>query len=109
MAVATFRLRVRLAVEVRSDVDLDAGPSERWRSRCVQQRIRVNPEHDNFPAMLAVALDTLAACDWDVTTAAQKLGCSASQLGKFLQLETPAFTVLNQQRLSRGLHVLKPR
>ncbi len=109
MAVATFRLRVRLAVEVRSDVDLDAGPSERWRSRCVQQRIRVNPEHDNFPAMLAEALDTLAACDWDVTTAAQKLGCSASQLGKFLQLETPAFTVLNQQRLSRGLHVLKPR
>ncbi len=109
LAVATTRLRVRLAVEVRCPVELETAPSELWRSRCVQQRIRVNPEHDDFPGLLAEALDLLAACGWDVTTAALKLDCSASQLAKFLQLETPAFLLLNQQRVGRGLHPLKPR
>lgn len=109
LAVATTRLRVRLAVEVRQPVDLEELPSALWRSRCVQQRIRVNPEHDDFPTLLAEALDTLAGCDWEVTTAAQKLACSTSQLGKFLQLEAPAFSLLNQQRQSRGWQALKPR
>ncbi len=108
LAVAASRLRIRLAVEVRVPVDANAGPSELWRSRCVQQRIRVNPQHDDFPALLAEALDMLAACDWEVTTAAQKLDCSTSQLSKFLQSETPAFAVLNRQRQARGLHPLKP-
>ena len=108
LAVATTRLRVRLAVEVRCPIEPDAAPSELWQSRCVQQRIRVNPDHDDFPALLAEALDRLAACGWDVPTAAQQLGCSTSQLAKFLQLETPAFSTLNQQRQARGLHPLKP-
>ena len=93
LAVAASRLRVRLAVEVRYPVDSDAAPSELWRSRCVQQRIRVNPEHDDFPALLAEALDTLAACDWDVAGAAQKLNCSTSQ---------PAVILSNSTTKSRG-------
>ena len=108
LAVAAFRLRVRLAVEIREPVDATALPSPLWRSRCVQQRIRINPEHDDFPTLLAEALDVLAAGDWDMPTAAARLACSATQLAKFLQLETPAFTSLNQQRQARGIHPLKP-
>lgn len=107
-AVATFRLRVTLAVERRLPVDLAAGPSELWRSRCVGQRIRVSAGHDDFPALLAEALDVLAAVDWEIAVAAEKLGCSASQLGKFLQQESRAYGALNQQRQLRGLRPLKP-
>lgn len=108
LAVATSRLRVTLAISIRHEVNWEAEPSELWRSRCVNQKIRVNPEHDLFPTLLAEALDVLAASDWDVPAAAQKLGCSGTQLAKFLQLESRAFGVLNQQRQVRGLHPLKP-
>lgn len=107
-AVATFRLRIRLAVEFRQSTEADAAPSELWRSRCVNQRIRINAEHEDFPSLLAEALDVLAACDWEIAVAADRLGCSTSQLGKFLQLEPQAFGVLNQQRQLRGLRPLKP-
>lgn len=108
MAVATMRLRVRLAVEVRQPVDLDLEPSDLWRSRCRQRRIQINPEHDDFPTLLAESLDVLAATAWDMSIAAEKLMCSSSQLAKFLQLEAPAFSLLNRQRQSVGLHALKP-
>lgn len=108
LAMAAFRLRVRLAVEIREPVDRATAPSPLWSSRCVQQRIRINPEHEDFPSLLAEALDQLAAGDWDMATAAARLKCSATQLARFLQLEPPAFTLLNQQRQARGLHPLKP-
>ncbi len=107
-AVATFRLRVRLAVEIRQPVIPELSPSALWQSRCAQNRIQINPQHDDFPALLAEALDVLASQDWEITVAAEWLGCSTSQLGKFLQLEPLAFGTLNQQRQTRGLRSLKP-
>jgi hypothetical protein len=107
LAVAAFRLRVRLAIEIRQPVIPELSPSELWLARCGSQ-IRINPKHDDFPALLAEVLDVLADQDWDVSVAAEWLGCSTSQLGKFLQLEPQAFRELNKQRQSRGLRPLKP-
>jgi hypothetical protein len=67
----------------------------------------VSMEHGDFPALLAEALDRLAACEWDAGEAAERLGITASQLVKLLKLEPAAFKRLNRERQSRELLPLK--
>jgi len=104
-AVALFRLRLKLALEVRGTDD-STRPSALWRSRLRGGRIVVNPEHEDFPAMLAEALDALHRAADEPSAAAEPLGCSASQLVKLLKAEPRAFTALNDRRKARGLHPL---
>jgi len=99
-AVAIHRLRVRLAVEHRESPE--AEPSELWRSRCRGGRIAVNPQHADFPALLAEALDRIAVSGWDEAAAAESPDLSRSQIVKFLKLEPTAFALLNQQRAAQG-------
>ncbi|WP_152053308.1 peptide chain release factor family protein [Tautonia marina] len=106
-AVALMRLRVLLALEVRRPVDSEAGPSALWRSRLKGGRIEVSPSHDDFPALLAEAIDAISASDADVKAAAEALGCSASQLVKLLKLEPRAMKRVNYQRVAVGLRPLK--
>lgn len=108
---ALFRLRLRLALEVRRPA-LEAGattyqPSELWKQRCHGGRITINPDHDDFPALLAEALDVLAEISHDPKQAAAALGCSPSQLIKLLKLEPRAFTLMNDHRRQAGLHALQ--
>ena len=100
--VAVMRLRVRLALEVRVEREPVSVPSPLWQSRLRGGRIAVSAAHDDFPTLLAEALDTLAACEFDPKTAGGALGCSSSQLVKFLQKESPAITLVNRERLQRG-------
>lgn len=102
---ALFRLRLKLAVEVRSPAG--EAPSPLWKSRLRGGRIVVSPEHDDFPALLSEALDALAARDDDVKEAAAVLGCSASQLVKLLAAEPRALVELNARRAAKGLHPLR--
>jgi hypothetical protein len=102
---AVWRLRVRLAIEVRSD-EAGAGPSELWRLRASGGRLAINPKHDDFPALLAEALDAVETADFDVSAAAETLAISASQLMKFLKEEPPAWTRVNEARRQRGLRTL---
>ncbi len=106
-AAALFRLRLRLAVEVRHALTTPGNPSPLWRSRCHRGKIAVNSAHDDFPAILAEALDVVAALDHDVKAAAAILECTASQLTKLLQQEPRAFAAVNQARVQQGLHRLK--
>jgi len=106
--VAILRLRINLAIYNRTRVSADSyQPSELWRQRCRSQRISVNPQHDDFPAMLAEALNLLAACGWEPKVVAPLLKCSPSQLVKLIQLEPHAFIELNRQRAERGLRPLR--
>ncbi len=100
------RLRRRLAVELRSEVDPTSPPSDRWRQRLRGGRLSINPDHDDYPAMLAEAMDRIAARDMDVRAAAESLGTSVSQLLKLLKAEPPAFEWLNRERRQRGLRPL---
>ena len=106
-AVALMRLRVNLALGVRSEPDPRGGPSDRWRSRLKGGKVVVSPPHEDFPALLAEALDALAASDFDAKAAAEALGCSASQLVKLLKLEPRASKMLNARRAERGLRPLR--
>lgn len=66
----------------------------------------MNPQHDDFPSLLAEALDYVAAADWDAKVAAQSLSCSTTQLVRFLKDEPAAFQRLNAERGERGLRPL---
>jgi hypothetical protein len=98
---AVFRLRLQLAVHVRTGA-LDV-PSELWSRRVAGRRIAVDPSHAEFPGLLAEALDALARCEWSAAEAAQLLGVSSSQLVKLVRLEPQALAVVNAQRQQRGL------
>lgn len=105
LRMALFRLRVNLALQQRQTGA--ALPTPLWQSRCRGGRIAVSPEHDDFPAMLAEALDAIAACGDDLKTAAERLGCTASQLIKLLKDEPRALAAVNARRRATGLHELR--
>jgi hypothetical protein len=105
--VALRRLRVQLAVRIRrAPSDEPLGPSALWKSRCARGRIVCSVEHIDFPALLAEALDAVAHAKWEPRAAAESLGCTASQLVRFIHLEPAAFTELNRRRAELGLHPL---
>ena len=104
--LAIQRLRVRLALEYRTPEPTES-PTELWKSRLRTGRIRVNDQHVAFPALLAEALDVLRQQQWETKVAAEQLGCSASQLVKFLKQEPRGLVELNRQRERLGLGKLK--
>ena len=100
---AIFRLRVQLALRVRREVP-DC-PSKLWRSRTAGRQVAVSKKHDDFPAILAEALDSVYSFQGAVADAAQRLGVTTSQLIKLLKVEPDALTSVNQLR---GDHDLAP-
>jgi hypothetical protein len=107
--VAMFRLRLALAVAARSPVPAGEVRSELWLARCPEGgggKIACNPEHHDYPAMLAEAMDVIWACGLDVGRAALRLSCSASQLLKLVKDHPPALVRLNLARESEGMHRL---
>lgn len=106
--VAISRLRLLLAVRVRSVGHAEVIPSELWQTRCRNQKIACSERHDDFPVMIAEALDAIDAKDFDVKRAAAALGCSTSQLVRFIASVPEALQVVNTQRVIRSLHRLMP-
>ena len=104
---AIARLRLNLALGVRSPLESGAIPSELWQSRLRDGKIAVSASHADYPALLAEALDFVTADEMDVKAAAERLGCTMSQLVKFLKVEPRAIGLVNQARQNRGLRVLK--
>jgi len=107
--VAIVRLRIRLAIEVRSAhaaADRDRA-SPLWQLRRHGRRIRVNPAHHDFPALLAEALDGIDAARGSVAQAAERLGVSTSQLVGLLKAAPPALIRVNADRKRRGLPSLR--
>jgi len=102
--VAVRRLRLALAVEVRGPGDaLDRAPSDLFRSRVRGGRIVVATDHSDFPALLAEALDCLAAAGHDPRRAAAVLGCTPTQLIRLLADHPPALAACNAARREAGL------
>ncbi len=104
---ALKRLRLQLALEIRSQQSALEAPSPLWKSRVREQKIIVSDEHFDFPILLSEALDVLAENAWEPQRAALQLDCSTSQLIKLLKKFPPAFVLLNQQRARRGLEKWK--
>lgn len=103
--VCIRRLRLRLALEHRTPAL--AGPSPLWRSRVHGGRLVVAATHDDYPALVAEALDQLAAQRLAIPATATVLGVSASQFAALFRREPQAWTVLNRLRAAAGLPGLK--
>jgi hypothetical protein len=106
-SMALFRLRINLALEIRCQRQPAEVPSQKWRSRCPAERLRISPQHEDFPALLAESLDVLTACQMDVKQAAAALHTTASQLTRFLQLEPRALLQVNAHRRQHGARPLR--
>jgi hypothetical protein len=107
--VAIHRLRVKLAIQVRSNSATGCGHrvSPLWRSRLRSQKISIARTHDDYPSLLAEALDCLSTLDFDVKECAQQLDTSSSQLVRFLKLEPEAFIYVNERRAKRNRKPLR--
>lgn len=105
--VALRRLRMALALQVRTDADLLESRSELWRSRCRNRKIVVATGHADFPAILAEAFDVLEASGYELRTSAERLGISSSQLVGLLKQEPAAWQEVNRRREQAGLHRLR--
>ena len=103
--VAIERLRINLAIAVRTEPDDQ--PSELWRSRCKSRKLSISPNHEDFPAILAEALNHIFATELQIAKAAEVLECSTSQLIKLVRMESAAWTMLNQKRIDAGMSTLK--
>jgi hypothetical protein len=101
--VAVTRLRLALAVQHRTSVSENVEPSALWSSRCISSRIQCSDRHEHFPAMIAEALNAVHAKAYDVRRAAAALGCSTTQLIRFLSRAPAALHAVNRARLTRGL------
>ncbi len=104
---AVFRLRVNLALLYRRSGTKSELPGELWRLRCAAGKIAINPGHDDFPTLLAEALDALETADDDLAVVAERFCVTPSQLIKFLKLEPRAFSMFNSRREKKGQKRLK--
>ena len=104
--VAVERLRVNLAIAIRTAPEVVESPSPLWQGRVKSKKVVVNPAHEDFPRLLCEAIDVISAEQFDIGKAAEALGVSSSQLVKFLKLAPAAFELLNRERASRSLRKL---
>ena len=106
--MAIRRLREKLARAVRRQVDRNRyTPSSLWQQRRQGERIAVNPDHRDYPGLLAEALDVIVARDFDVAGAAGLLGVTMSQLARLVRHDKAAFALVNDGRVKQGLPPLK--
>jgi len=109
--MALRRLRLRLACEVRAAPPRGSGLDEcataLWRSRRRGRRIACNPEHRDYPSLLAEAMDIVSDSKWDARRAAVRLGVTPSQLIRLAAAHPPALAKWNAERKRRGQAPLK--
>ena len=107
-AKAIFRLRIKLAVKCRTITSRDRHePSPLWKKRRQGEKLTVNPEHEDYPALLAEALDVIVVRRYDVAGAAGVLGITMSQLTRLVRHQKHAFALMNQGREKIGLSKLR--
>lgn len=105
---ALFRLRVNLALAIRHSLPDDpAAPSPTWQKHCPRGKLAIRADHDDYPSLLAEALDTVAACQGKLATSAGRLGCTPSQLTRFLKCLPRALAAANAIRQAHGLKPLR--
>src|SRR5262249_3846932 len=105
LRVAVERLRLNLALAVRGPAP--AGPSAKWVARVRDGRLVLSATHADFPALLAQALDVLAAHEQAGTPAPPWRGGRPTRPGKLRARGRRGLAALNAGGSSRGLRALK--
>lgn len=106
--MALKRLRKKLAIKVRTLSSRDRHDcTPLWTRRRQGDKMSVNPEHEDYPALLAEALDVVVARRYDLAGAAALLGITMSQLSRLIRHEKLAFAQINTGREACGLPKLR--
>jgi hypothetical protein len=103
--VALWRLRLTLALSHRQPPA--ATPSALWASRVRGRQLAIAADHDDYPVLVAEALDRLATMSYEMRAAADALGVSMSQLTKLFRKVPAAWVAVNRLRGEAGLAPLK--
>jgi AraC-like DNA-binding protein len=106
LRVALLRLRMNLALQVRSE-KLATGPGSSWSRYVRGARVWIGARHPDAGCLVAECLDCLYHEDWHIRRAAQRLGCSSSQLIRILRFDRRALEKTNQERRLRNLKPLR--
>jgi hypothetical protein len=103
--VALWRLRLTLALSHREPPA--ATPSALWASRVRGSQLAIAADHDDYPTLVAEAIDGLMAVEFEMRPAADALGVSMSQLTKLFRKVPAAWVAVNRLRGEAGLPRLK--
>jgi len=101
LAAGLARLRIRLAIQLRSDPDAAAGPASG-----PEAVLAVSPHSDSYPQAVAIALDRLTACRGSLPGAAEALGVSSSRLVRLLTADKEVHAAANSLRERFGCGAL---
>ncbi|MFM8704180.1 MAG: peptide chain release factor family protein [Planctomycetia bacterium] len=104
-AAAVWRLRLALAQSHREPPA--ACPAPRGRSRVRGSHLLIAADHDDYPAIVAEAVDRLHAVGFEMRPAADVLGVSPSQLTRLFRKVPAAWVAINRWRSESGLPPLK--
>lgn len=104
--VALERLRLKLALDHRTPATA-SGPSELWLSRTRGRQLVISPDHDDYPTLVAEALNQLQVAQFEIAPVAEKLGVSGTQLVGLFRKVPAVWVTLNKHRLALGLPALK--
>jgi AraC-like DNA-binding protein len=104
--VALKRLRLRLALEIRTMPE-SLEPTRLWQARTHARQLKVSVDHDDYPALVAEALNQLQVANWEMARVAGTLGVSTSQFTKLFRRMPSAWVALNFCRTTHGLPPLK--
>ncbi|MEZ6095339.1 MAG: peptide chain release factor-like protein [Pirellulaceae bacterium] len=103
---AIFRLRMNLALAVRTPVD-SGEPQKLWEKYITGGRIRINENNPDLPALLADALNRLEEAKGDLAPVAIALRVTNSQLARWLKSVSAAWVLVNRWREQNNLPRLK--
>jgi hypothetical protein len=111
-AVAIQRLRLRLAIELRTRLaaasdDDGESMSDLWRRRRSGTAIRVAADHEDYPALVAEALDRLDESRGRLAVASRRLGVTGSQLAGLLARHPAAWAALQSLRCGHRLAAIR--
>jgi len=104
--VAVWRLRLLLALAHREPPQ-STGPSALWQSRTRGRQLSIAADHDDYPALVAEAIDRLLLVGFEIKPAAELLAVSPSQFIKLFRQVPAAWMALNRLRVEAGLVPLK--
>ena len=99
-AAALYRLRVKLALELRTALALDAPTTELWARRRKGTKVVCNEKHEDFPALLAEALNHVEASE-NVGAAAERLGVSTNNLVALLKQARGGLGAVDVEKLPK--------
>jgi hypothetical protein len=105
---ALRRLRHRLTLERREEIDPVSFRAPRWFTELIAERgrLKVGERDGRYLPVMGLVLDVLAATGWSVSQSAELLGVSSGGLSGFLEKDDQLWAHVSRQRSGAGLRPL---